>query len=122
MYVLYLCDLYITVLAPPLNVRASQSGSESSPVMVSWSPAPRLSASSADSITGYRIFYGSLGQNVTVQASSLTDLILTVRLRVNAIYVGKIVSIRSEADQLYSELVNVSVSLAGESDSYLRCL
>ena len=75
---------------------------------VSWSPP-----TDGDAITiGYRIFYGN-GQNILIQAvSSLNDvtLSLTVRLRVNEDYVGQNVSIRSETDQLYSELVNVTVS------------
>ena len=91
---------HVTVSAPPLNVRATQSGS-SAPVEISWSPP----SDGANSITGYRIYYGN-GQNVFV--SSVTAITL-VGLKVDGSYVGQNVSIRSESDQLYSELINVSV-------------
>jgi hypothetical protein len=91
-----------TVSAPPLDVRATQSGS-SAPVEVSWSPP----SDGANGITGYRIYYGN-GQNVFV--SSVT-VITSVSLKVNANYIGQNVSIRSESDQLYSELVNVLVTV-----------
>ena len=98
----------ITAFAPPLNVSAIQSSS-SAPVEVSWSPP--TDGANTGIITGYRIYYGN-GQNVSIQAilSSSNDIILTFYLRVNTDYVGQTVSVRSEADQLYSELVNVSVS------------
>ena len=86
--------------SPPLNVRATQSSS-SAPVEVSWSPP----TDGANSITGYRIYYDN-GQNVFV--SSVT-VITSVSLKVDGNYIGQNVSIRSEADQLYRELVNVSV-------------
>ena len=91
---------HVTVSAPPLNVRATQSGS-SAPVEVSWSPP----SDGANSITGYRIYYGN-NQNVFV--TSVT-VITSVSLRVDRSYIGQNVSIRSESDQLYSELINVSV-------------
>ena len=91
-----------TVSAPPLNVRATQSGS-SAPVEVSWSPP----SDGANSITGYRIYYGN-GQNVFV--SSVT-IITSVGLKVDRSYVGQNVSIRSESDQLYSELINIFVTM-----------
>ena len=94
---------YVTVSSPPLNVRATQSGS-SAPVEVSWSPP----SDGANSITGYRIFYGN-GQNVFVP--SVTAITL-VGLKVDGSYVGQNVSIRSESDQLYSELINVSVIIS----------
>ena len=93
--------LFIIVSAPPVNVVATQSGS-SAPVEVSWSPP----SDGANSITGYRIYYGN-SQNVFV--TSVT-VITSVSLRVDRSYVGQNVSIRSESDQLYSELVNVSVT------------
>ena len=68
---------------------------------VSWSPL----SNGANSITGYRIYYGN-GQNVFV--TSVT-VITSVSLKVERSYVGQNVSIRSEADQLYSESINVSV-------------
>ena len=83
-----------------MDVRATQSGS-SAPVEVSWSPP----SDGANSITGYRIYYGN-GQNVFV--TSVT-VITSVSLKVDRNYVGQNVSIRSEADQLYSESINVSV-------------
>ena len=83
-----------------MDVRATQSGS-SAPVEVSWSPP----SDGANSITGYRIYYGN-GQNVFV--TSVT-VITSISLKVDRNYVGQNVSIRSEADQLYSESINVSV-------------
>ena len=88
---------HVTVPSPPVNVRATQSRS-SAPVEVSWSPP-------SDSINGYRIYYSS-GQNVFV---SSVFIINSVSLRVDRSYIGQNVSIRSEFDQVYSELVNVSV-------------
>ena len=98
--------IIITASAPPVNVVATQSSS-SAPVEVSWSPP----SDGANIITGYRIFYGN-GQNISIQVtlSSSNNVTLTLHLRVNTDYAGQTVSIRSEADQLYSELVNVSVS------------
>ena len=89
--------------APPVNVRATQSSS-SAPVEVSWSPP----FDGATNITGYRIFYGS-GKIVLVP--SVADITL-VGLKVDGNYIGQSVSIRSESDQLYSELINVSVTLS----------
>ena len=68
---------------------------------VSWSPP----SDGANIITGYRIFYGN-GQSVLVPSATAITL---VGLKVNGNYVGQNVSIRSEADQLYSKIVNVSV-------------
>jgi hypothetical protein len=74
-------------------------------VEVSWSPP----SDGANSITGYRIYYGSArGQNVFVL--SVTAITL-VGLKVDRSYIGQNVSVRSEADQLYSELVNVFVTM-----------
>ena len=93
---------HVTVSSPPLNVRATQSGS-SAPVEVSWSPP----SDGANSITGYRIYYHN-GNWQNVFVSSVTAITL-VGLKVDGSYVGQNVSIRSESDQLYSELINVSV-------------
>ena len=68
---------------------------------VSWSPP----SDGANSITGYRIYYGN-GQSVFVP---LVTVITSVSLKVGRSYIGQNVSIRSEADQLYSESINVSV-------------
>ena len=71
---------------------------------VSWSPP----SSGATNITGYRIFYGN-GENVSVP-SFVTRIILTL----NKDSVGETVSVRSEADQLASQLITVTVT--GELD------
>ena len=86
--------------APPLNARATQSSS-SAPVEVSWSPP----TDGANIITGYRIYYGS-GENILVSSVAATS----ISFRVNGNSVGQNVSIRSEADELYSELINTSVT------------
>ena len=91
--------MYI-VSAPPVNVVAIQSSS-SAPVEVSWSPP----SDGANIITGYRIFYGS-GKNTSVQSVATS-----IGLRVSGNYVGQNISIRSEANQLYSELINTSVTV-----------
>ena len=88
--------------APPVNVQATQSSS-SAPVEVSWSPP----SDGATNITGYRIFYGNR-QNVLVPS---VTVIASVSLRVDGNYIGQNVSIRSEADQLYSELINIPVTV-----------
>jgi hypothetical protein len=93
--------LFSSVSSPPLDVRATQSSS-SGPVEVSWSPP----SDGANSITGYRIYYGS-GQNTSVQAVATS-----IGLRVDGNHVGQNnISIRSEADQLYSELISTSVTV-----------
>ena len=86
--------------APPLDVQATQSSS-SAPVEVSWSPP----TDGATTVTRYRIYYGN-GQSVLVPS---VTAITSVSLKVDGNYVGQNVSIRSEADQLYSELLNVSI-------------
>ena len=96
--------IFITIIAsaPPINVVATQSSS-SAPVEVSWSPL----SDGANSITGYRIYYGN-GKNVFVPS---VTVITSVSLKVDGNYVGQNVSIRSESDQLYSELLNVFVTV-----------
>ena len=89
------------VILPPVDVRATQSG-PSAPVEVSWSPPP---AQGGFEITGYRIFYSSGLDNVSI-SSMLTA---PVSIRVNGSYDGQTISIRSEYDQLHSELVNTTV-------------
>ena len=100
-HVTVLCYCNI-VSAPPVNVVATQSSS-SGPVEVSWSPP----SDGVNIITGYRIYYGN-GKNVFV--SSVT-VITSVSLKVDRNYIGLNVSIRSESDQLYSELLNVYVTM-----------
>ena len=89
------------VLPPPLNVQATQS-SASAPVEVSWSPP----SSGATNIIGYRIFYGN-GENTIVPSVILGD----VSLVLNEDYIGQKISVRSEADQLFSEFVTITVSV-----------
>ena len=102
--IIILYTLIAIVLAPPLNVRATQSGS-SAPVEVSWSPP----SDGDNSINGYRIFYGN---GLSVFVSSVTA-ITSVSLKGDSLrsYIGQNVSIRSEFDQVYSELVNVFISM-----------
>ena len=85
--------------APPLNVQATQS-SASAPVEVSWSPP----SSGATNITGYRIFYGN-GKNVSMPPE-VTGIVLAL----NKDSVGETVSVHSEADQLASQLITVTVT------------
>ena len=92
-----------TVSAPPLNVRATQSGS-SAPVEVSWSPP----SDGANSITGYRIYYGNR-QNLLVP-SYVTRIVLNF-VESNQI---ESVSVRSESTQLPSELITATVTTAGK--------
>ena len=68
---------------------------------ISWSPP----SDGADIITGYRIYYGN-GENILV-----LSVATLIGLRVNGDYVGQNVSVRSEADQLYSELISTSVTV-----------
>ena len=97
----YLCNhCYIIIPAPPpVNVEATRA-SASAPVEVSWSPPSDRSVT----ITAYRIFYGN-GENEFV-SSTVTGIILSL----NEDSVGQTVSIRSEADQLTSQLINVTVT------------
>ena len=88
----------ITVVPPPVDVRAIQSSS-SAPVEVSWSPPTEENVN----ITGYRMFYSN-GENVSVPV-----VITSVGLRVDRNYSDEMVFLRSESDRLYSELVNVTV-------------
>ena len=68
---------------------------------VSWSPP----SDGANSITGYGIFYGN-GKNASVSAVATS-----IGLRIDGNYVGQNISVRSEADQLYSELISASVTV-----------
>ena len=89
----------ILVVAPPLNVQASQS-SASAPVEVSWSPP----SDGAAIITGYRIFYGN-HENVSV-APIFTGVALNID---KDVILDQMVSIRSEADQLGSKLISITI-------------
>ena len=86
------------VVPPPLNLQASQS-SASAPVEVSWSPP----SGGAATITGYRIFYGNQ-ENVSV-----APIFTGVALNINKDVIGQTVSIHSEADQLASELISITI-------------
>ena len=92
-------DLSTTAAPPPLNVQATQS-SPSAPVEVSWNPP----SSGATNITGYRIFYGN-GEN-----ASLPSATTMISLALNKDCVGETVSVHSEADQLASQLITVTVT------------
>ena len=91
--------IYTLAVAPPVSVEATQA-SGSAPVEVSWSPPSDVPAT----ITAYRIFYGN-GENVSVP-SVVTRIILSL----NEDSVGETVSLRSEADQLTSQLINVTIT------------
>ena len=87
--------IHIAGSSPPRDVQASQA-SPSDPVEVSWSPP----SDEATSITGYRIFYGNSGDNITVPYY-VTRIFVDVN--------GQSVSIRSESTQLPSEAVQVAI-------------
>ena len=96
-------DLFSPASSPPVNVVATQSTSPTS-VKISWSPP----SDGDDIITGYRIFYGS-GQSRLVPLYYVTSTVILE----NPPGVGQTVSIRSESTQLPSELINVTVNIAG---------
>ena len=96
--------ILFSVSSPPLNVRATQSGS-SAPVEVSWSPP----SDGANSITGYRIYYGNR-QNLLIPLY-VTSMVLSF---IESSQVGS-VSIRSESTQLPSDLITATVILAGKT-------
>ena len=91
--------IYTLAAAPPVNVEATQA-SASAPVEVSWSPP----SDGPTTITAYRIFYGN-GENQLV-FPPITGIILSL----NEDSVGETVSLRSEADQLSSQLINVTIT------------
>ena len=90
--------LFLLSMSEPLSLHGSSAPAT---VDVSWSPP----SNGANGITGYRIYYGN-GQNVLVP---LVTVITSVSLKVDRSYIGQNVSIRSEADQFYSESINVSI-------------
>ena len=84
-----------------MNVQATQSSS-SAPVELSWSPP----SDGAATITGYRIFFGG-GQNISVPAF--------VRM-IGSVFgenIDQMIAIRSESALLFSELINITVTVAG---------
>ena len=88
-------------IPPPVNVEATQT-IPFAPVEVSWSPPSKSDGS--NTITAYRIFYGN-GENVSVP-STITGIVLSL----NEDSVDQHVSLRSEADQLTSQLINVTIT------------
>ena len=68
---------------------------------VSWSPPAHQGAFN---ITGYRIFYGSDGENVLIPS-----VFTSVGLMVTESYDGQALSLRSESEVLFSEHINVTV-------------
>ena len=89
----------LPAVSPPVNVEATQA-SASAPVEVSWSPPSDELAT----ITAYRIFYGN-GEN-----ASMPSFVTRIILSLNKDSVGETVSLRSEADQLTSQLINVTIT------------
>ena len=85
-----------------MNVRATQSSS-SAPVEIKWNPR----SDAAPAIIGYRIFYGS-GQNLFVP-SYVTSIVLNF-VESSQIDQLESVSIRSESEQLPSELISIMVT------------
>ena len=89
----------LPAVSPPVNVEATQA-SATAPVEVSWSPPSDGSAT----ITAYRIFYSN-GESA-LMPSFVTRIILSL----NEDSVGETVYLRSEADQLTSQLINVTIT------------
>jgi hypothetical protein len=73
-------------------------------VKISWTLPPDVD----DIITGYRIFYGSR-RSLHVPFYYVTSIVILE----NPPGVGQTVFIRSESTQLPSELINVTVIIAG---------
>ena len=71
---------------------------------VSWSPPSDFETFY---ITGYRIFYDN--NNETLNNISVPEIITSVGIRMTRSYVNDNVFLRTEADQLHSELINVPV-------------
>ena len=95
-------------VSPPANVEATQA-SASAPVEVSWSPPSDGPAT----ITAYRIFYSD-GEN-----ASMPSFVTSIILSLNGDSVGETVSLRSEVDQLTSQLINVTIT--GQLDPHTVC-
>ena len=83
-------------------MQATQA-SASAPVEVSWSPP----SGGAATITGYRIFYGGGEESDNV---SVPSIITYIGLILEGDRVGQHISIHSERLQLFSELINVTIS------------
>ena len=98
----------LSAVSTPVNVEATQA-SLSAPVEVSWSPPSDGSAT----ITAYRIFYGN------GESASMPSFVTRIILSLNEDSVGETVSLRSEADQLSSQLINVTIT--GQLDHTVCC-
>ena len=83
-------------------MQATQA-SASAPVEVSWSPP----SGGAATITGYRIFYGNGEEPDNVSVPSIST---NIGLMLEGDQLGQHISIRSERVQLFSGLINVTVS------------
>ena len=97
-----------TAVSPPVNVEATQA-SASAPVEVSWSPP----SDGLATITAYRIFYSG------GESASMPSFVTSIILSLNRDSVGETVSLRSEADQLTSQLINVTIT--GQLDHSVCC-
>ena len=78
---------------------------------VSWTLPS--SANGAVGITGYRVFYGSQGQSVLIP-SYVNSIVLNF---VDSSLSTESVSVRSESEQLPSELINATVTTMGKCKS-----
>jgi hypothetical protein len=90
------------VIPPPIDARAAQSNS-SAPVEVTWRPPSDFETFY---ITGYSIFYDN---NEILNNISVPEIITSIGIRVNRSYVNGSMFIRTEANQLHSELIKVPV-------------
>lgn len=88
----------LLVVHPPTDVQASQS-SPSAPVEFSWSSPVEGDVD----ITRYRVFYGN-GQN-----ASIPPVALYISIKINESHINQSVFLRSEAGQLFSELISALV-------------
>ena len=71
---------------------------------ISWSPPSDFETFY---IIGYRIFYDD--NNETLNNISVPKIITSIGIRMNRSYVNNSVFLRTEADQLHSELIHVPV-------------
>ena len=97
-----------------MNVQAIQA-SVSAPVEISWNPPAYsntgLNYSASDlrlNVTGYRIIFDN-GESVL-----LPSIITSVGVLTGDIMAGQQISIRSEAEQEISELINVTITKSGK--------
>ena len=97
-----------------MNVQATQA-SVSAPVEISWNPPASFSTglnhSASDlrpNVTGYRIIFDN-GESVL-----LPSIITSVGVLTGDVMAGQQISIRSEAEQEISELINVTITRSGK--------